>query len=98
MEKKRSEEVEEYRGEREKYSRIVFSWDKSNMKRFLGLVNAVCRDGPLDAKTDELLSPVAPPVVRRGDCIAYRVIQPKDCFATDTEFDEVIVTISVPSG
>ncbi len=82
--------IDEFRQEREALNELILGREDLNIKRFFGLDNAVYREGALSAKTKELLGLVASLVLRCDDCIAYHVIQAKECKVTEGEFDETM--------
>ena len=67
--------LDEFRSYRERMNKRIAEIDHLGIKRFFNLDTMAYTDGPLSAKTKELLGLVASCVLRCNDCIDYHVIQ-----------------------
>jgi ribonuclease HI len=85
-----SKRIDAFNKERELLNEAILARDDINIKRFLGLDNAVYRDGALPAKTKEMLGLVASLVLRCDDCVTYHITKVKENGLTDAEFDEMM--------
>jgi AhpD family alkylhydroperoxidase len=70
--KERLQEFEDYRL---KMNDRIAQIDHLGIKRFFNLDTNAYEDGPLNAKTKELLGLVASMVLRCNDCIDYHILQ-----------------------
>lgn len=78
--------------------RILNEKDHLGIKRFFRLDTAAYQDGPLDAKTKELLGLVASMVLRCNDCIDYHLQQCVDHGFSDDELDDAMNVALVVGG
>lgn len=85
-----SKRIDAFNKERELLNEAILARDDINIKRFLGLDNAVYREGALPAKTKEMLGLVASLVLRCDDCVTYHITKVKENGLTDAEFDEMM--------
>ncbi|MFQ5400111.1 MAG: carboxymuconolactone decarboxylase family protein [Anaerolineae bacterium] len=70
----------------------ILGLDHLGVKRFFNLDTAAYRDGPLDARTKELLGLVASTVLRCNDCIDYHLIQ---CVEAGWSDEEIVDALNV---
>ncbi len=88
--------LDEFRSYRTKMNDRIGTIDHLGIKRFFNLDTNAYKDGPLDAKTKELLGLVASTVLRCNDCIDYHLIQCVDAGWKDEElFDALNVGLIV---
>jgi AhpD family alkylhydroperoxidase len=80
--KERLQEFEDYR---QKMNDRIAQIDHLGIKRFFNLDTNAYEDGPLSAKTKELLGLVASTVLRCNDCIDYHILQCVNAGWTDEE-------------
>jgi AhpD family alkylhydroperoxidase len=72
--------------------------DHLGIKRFFNLDNSAYKDGPLDAKTKELLGLVASAVLRCDACIDYHLIQCIDAGWKDEEMYDALNVALIVGG
>lgn len=87
-----SERLDDFQKFRAELNEEILSCGHLGMKRFFALDHQAYEDGPLDAKTKELLGLVASAVLRCDDCITYHVVQ---CGKTGWTRAEVIDALNV---
>ena len=88
--------MDEFNAYRTRMNERIAEVDHLGIKRFFNLDTAAYRDGPLDAKTKELLGLVASTVLRCNDCIDYHIIQCIQAGWSDEElFDALNVALVV---
>lgn len=75
-------EFEDYR---RKMNDRIAAVDHRGIKRFFNLDTQAYTDGPLSAKTKELLGLVASLVLRCNDCVDYHILQCVDAGWTNEE-------------
>jgi AhpD family alkylhydroperoxidase len=80
--KERLQKFEDYR---QKMNDRIAQIDHLGIKRFFNLDTNAYEDGPLSAKTKELLGLVASTVLRCNDCIDYHILQCVNAGWTDEE-------------
>ena len=80
--KDRLQKFEDYR---HKMNDRIAQIDHLGIKRFFNLDTNAYEDGPLSAKTKELLGLVASMVLRCNDCIDYHILQCVNAGWTDEE-------------
>lgn len=91
--KERLQEFEDYRL---KMNDRIAQIDHLGIKRFFNLDTSAYEDGPLSAKTKELLGLVASMVLRCNDCIDYHILQCVNAGWTDEAlFDAFNVALVV---
>ena len=84
--------ITEFRAERAAGNEKIFALDHLGIKRFMRLDSATYEDGPLPAKTKELLGLVASAVLRCNDCIDYHIEQ---CVKAGFNHDEIVDGLNV---
>jgi len=84
--------IAEFRAERAKGQEALLAADHLGLKRFLRLDSATYEDGPLDARTKELLGLVASAVLRCNDCIDYHLEQ---CVKAGYTRDQLVDALNV---
>jgi len=84
--------IEQFRQERARGQERLLACDHLGLKRFLRLDAACYEDGPLPARTKELLGLVASAVLRCNDCIDYHLEQ---CVKLDYAREEIIDALNV---
>jgi len=67
--------IQEFEDYRRKMNDRIAEIDHLGIKRFFNLDTNAYEDGPLSAKTKELLGLVASMVLRCNDCIDYHILQ-----------------------
>jgi AhpD family alkylhydroperoxidase len=88
--------MDEFNAYRARMNERIAEVDHLGIKRFFNLDTAAYREGPLDAKTKELLGLVASTVLRCNDCIDYHIIQCIEAGWSDEElFDALNVALVV---
>jgi AhpD family alkylhydroperoxidase len=88
--------MDEFNAYRTRMNERIAEVDHLGIKRFFNLDTAAYREGPLDAKTKELLGLVASTVLRCNDCIDYHIIQCIEAGWSDAElFDALNVALVV---
>jgi AhpD family alkylhydroperoxidase len=88
--------MDEFNAYRTRMNERIAEVDHLGIKRFFNLDTAAYREGPLDAKTKELLGLVASTVLRCNDCIDYHIIQCIEAGWSDEElFDALNVALVV---
>ncbi|MBZ0264106.1 carboxymuconolactone decarboxylase family protein [bacterium] len=80
--------IKNWQDERKRLTDQLTEFSGTNMKRLLGIDNAVYRKGVLPAKTKELLGLVSSTVLRCDDCILYHLIQCHEAGVTTAEIEE----------
>jgi AhpD family alkylhydroperoxidase len=90
--------LDEFRAYREKMNERIFELEHLGIKRFFNLDTAAYRDGPLDAKTKELLGLAASAVLRCNDCIDYHLIQCVDAGWSDEDLVDALNVALVVGG
>jgi AhpD family alkylhydroperoxidase len=80
-------EFEDYR---RKMNDRIAAVDHLGIKRFFNLDTQAYTDGPLSAKTKELLGLVASLVLRCNDCVDYHILQCVDVGWTDEELYDAL--------
>ena len=93
-----STRLDEFRQYRARLNARVFEIDHLGVKRFFNLDTAAYKDGPLDARTKELLGLVASTVLRCNDCIDYHLDQCVNAGWTDEELYEALNVALVVGG
>lgn len=93
-----SSRLEEFRAYRKKMNDKILAGGHLGTKRFFNLDTAAYRDGPLPAKTKELLGLVASAVLRCNDCIDYHLIQCVGAGYADTELHDALNVALVVGG
>jgi AhpD family alkylhydroperoxidase len=76
----------------------IFQIDHLGIKRFFNLDSAAYREGPLDARTKELLGLVASAVLRCNDCIDYHLAQCVDAGWKDEELHDALNVALIVGG
>jgi AhpD family alkylhydroperoxidase len=84
--------IQQFREERAIGQARLMDCDHLGVKRFLRLDSATYEEGPLPAKTKELLGLVASAVLRCNDCIDYHLEQ---CIKLGHSRDEIIDALNV---
>jgi AhpD family alkylhydroperoxidase len=84
--------IDEFRLEREAGQEKLMAADHLGVKRFLRLDTTCYEDGPLPARTKELLGLVASAVLRCNDCIDYHLEQ---CVNAGYAKDEIVDALNV---
>jgi AhpD family alkylhydroperoxidase len=88
--------MDEFNAYRTRMNERIAEVDHLGIKRFFNLDTAAYREGPLDAKTKELLGLVASTVLRCNDCIDYHIIQCIEAGWSDEQlFDALNVALVV---
>ena len=90
--------VEEFHAFRTKMNDRILAIDNRAIKRFFGVDTLTYESGALDAKTKEMLGPVASMVLRCDDCISYHVQQCKKEGVTDPEMHDIFSVALVVGG
>lgn len=78
--------------------RILDGGSHRGIKRFFNLDTNAYQDGPLPARTKELLGLVASMVLRCNDCIDYHVIEAVDAGWSDEEIEDAMNVALVVGG
>jgi AhpD family alkylhydroperoxidase len=84
--------LEQFRNQRQIMNEKILDLNHLGVKRFFNLDSNTYKDGPLPAKTKELLGLVASAVLRCNDCIDYHLEQ---CVKTGSTKDEIIDALNV---
>ncbi|HWB20819.1 MAG TPA: carboxymuconolactone decarboxylase family protein [Phycisphaerales bacterium] len=84
--------IAEFRKERAIGQERLLECDHLGLKRFLRLDSATYEDGPLPAKTKELLGLAASAVLRCNDCIDYHLEQ---CVKLGFTKEEIVDALNV---
>lgn len=90
--------LDEFREYRERMNERVLGLEHLGIKRFFNLDTAAYRDGPLDARTKEVLGLVASAVLRCNDCIDYHLIQCVEAGWSDEELVDALNVALVVGG
>lgn len=93
-----TDQLTQWKQERERLNEKILATDDLNLKRFFGLDSAVYRDGALAAKTKEMMGLVASMVLRCDDCITYHVIRCREEGVTTKEFVEIMSIALIVGG
>lgn len=70
-----SDRINEFTAFRKRMNERILNEDNQLVRRFFALDKQCYADGPVDAKTKELLGLVASLVLRCDDCVSYHVAQ-----------------------
>jgi AhpD family alkylhydroperoxidase len=70
-----SDRLNEFTNFRQRMNQRILAEDNQLVRRFFALDKQCYSDGPVDAKTKELLGLVASLVLRCDDCVSYHVAQ-----------------------
>ncbi len=89
---------EEFTRFRQEMNARILERGNLGIKRFFSLDGDAYRPGALDAKTKELLGLASSLVLRCDDCVAYHLIQSKECGAGSEEIFEVFHIALVVGG
>ncbi|MHC5005631.1 MAG: carboxymuconolactone decarboxylase family protein [Planctomycetota bacterium] len=87
-----SDDFEAFRQRRARGQSLLEQADHLGLKRFLRLDTAAYEDGPLPARTKELLGLVASMVLRCNDCIDYHL---ERCVQAGYAREEIVDAINV---
>ncbi len=90
--------LEEFEIYRQKMNDRIDAIEHLGIKRFFNLDSKTYQDGPLSAKTKELLGLVASMVLRCNDCIDYHIIQCVDAGWADEEIYDAFNVALVVGG
>jgi AhpD family alkylhydroperoxidase len=90
--------LEEFQSYRRRMNDRIAQIDHLGIKRFFNLDTAAYKDGPLDAKTKEILGLVASLVLRCNDCVDYHIIQCVDAGWSDEEIIDAFNVALVVGG
>jgi AhpD family alkylhydroperoxidase len=93
-----SDNLEEFRREREALNELVLERGGLEIKRFFNVDANVYRDGALPARTKELLGLVASLVLRCDDCVSYHLTRCREESVTDDELAEALAVGLVVGG
>lgn len=84
--------LQDFRDKRAVLNEKVFELEHLGVKRFFNLDTNTYKDGPLDAKTKELLGLVASSVLRCNDCIDYHL---EKCAENGWNKEEIVDALNV---
>jgi AhpD family alkylhydroperoxidase len=90
--------IEEFQAYRERMNERILESGHLGIKRFFRLDGAAYEDGPLDARTKELLGLVASTVLRCNDCIDYHLIRCVKARYKDEELHDALNVALVVGG
>jgi AhpD family alkylhydroperoxidase len=90
--------LDDFQAHRKRMNARITEIDHLGIKRFFNLDTAAYRDGPLDAKTKELLGLVASAVLRCNDCIDYHILQCIEAGWSDDELYDALNVALVVGG
>lgn len=93
-----SNTLDEFRSYRSKMNDRIGQIDHLGIKRFFNLDSSAYKEGPLDARTKELLGLVASCVLRCNDCIDYHLIQCVDAGWKDEELYDALNVALIVGG
>jgi AhpD family alkylhydroperoxidase len=85
-----TDRLKEFENYRRKMNDRIAAVDHLGIKRFFNLDTQAYTDGPLSAKTKELLGLVASLVLRCNDCVDYHILQCVDAGWTDEELYDAL--------
>lgn len=90
--------IQQFREERAIGNDRLLATEHLGLKRFLSLDSAAYRDGPLPARTKELLGLVASTVLRCNDCIDYHLEQCVEAGWTLEEVEDALNVALIVGG
>lgn len=91
-------ERERFEEERSRLQERLQARANRNLKRFLSVDHACCREGVLPARQKELLSLTASLVLRCDDCIRFHLIHCHEAGWSDSELMEAVEVAVVVGG
>jgi AhpD family alkylhydroperoxidase len=95
----KSQNIEQFKKERERLNDIVMKYAGLETKRFFSLDSQAYREGgALSVKMKEMLGLVASMVLRCDDCIKYHMIRCHDEKVSDAELDEALSISLIVGG
>lgn len=93
-----TDRLTEFREFRERMNEKILAAGGLTVRRFFALDARAYDDGPLDARTKELLGLACSMVLRCDDCIAYHLIRCREEGWTDAEMHEAFSVALVVGG
>lgn len=93
-----STSLDDFRTYRSTMNKRIAEIDHLGIKRFFNLDTMAYNDGPLDARTKELLGLVASTVLRCNDCIDYHLIQCVEAGWNDEELYDALNVALIVGG